>query len=77
MYSLQLLLHINAVSLCFFFMPLLVQSGAIGTPEDECNVYTPDDFVNMTLALHNFYRAHVYPSAADMRKMVANGITSC
>ena len=82
MYSLQqLLLYIN--SLCFFFMmPSLVQSGAIDTWEDECDVYTPDNFVNITVALHNFYRAHVYPPAADMRKMVAvyvcvaNGMTT-
>ena len=66
MRSLHLLVGIG-LGLCFF-MPPLVLSGEIGG--DDCDVYMPDDFVNITVALHNFYRAHVYPSAANMKKMV-------
>lgn len=66
MHSLHLLLSIG-LGLCFFMSPL-IQSGEISG--DDCDVYMPDDFVNITVALHNFYRAHVYPSAANMKKMV-------
>jgi hypothetical protein len=54
-------------------MPALVQSGETGALDDDgdCDMYMPDDFENMTVALHNFYRAHVHPPAANMRKMVA------
>ena len=55
---------------CFLLMPPVVQSGANGGEDCVSDVHLPDDFINMTVALHNFYRAHVYPSAANMRKMV-------
>ena len=68
MHSLYLLLLGIAVGLCSFVPPLVL----CGEAEDNCDVYMPDDFENITVALHNFYRAHVYPSAANMKKMVCH-----
>ena len=65
MHSLQLLLGI-ALGLCFFIPPP-VQSGDI---KNNCGTYVSDDFEDIVVLLHNFYRAHVYPPAADMKRMV-------
>ena len=68
MHSLHLLRLGIALGLCFVMPPLVLSGEA--EDNDECYASMPDDFVNITVALHNFYRAHVYPSAANMKKMV-------
>ena len=51
MYSLYILLLGIAVGLYSFVPPLVL----CGEAEDNCDVYVPDDFENVTVALHNFY----------------------